>query len=240
MLTNAKNVIDEALKKNTVSTLYLLKNTKDGRAIAIAKTAAKSGVNVVNLNKEEFLQKTGKVSSIAANIDEKESVYSLSSIIEKVKSVKMPLIVALDGITDVHNFGAIIRSAHFFGANAIIVPKHNSAPLNETAAKISSGASSHIPIVNVGNLSEALTILQKEGFWVYAAEGKSQTYLEDTIFDSPSVIVLGSEDKGARVKTLEKCDFLLAIKKYTDFDSLNVSNAAAVFLYAWQTQRRSS
>ena len=155
------------------------------------------------------------------------------------------IVVALDEIQDPHNIGAILRSAGFFGVAAAIVPRWRSAPVGETAARVSSGAIEHIPLIRVRNLADALLDLKEAGFSVIGADIDTQgsdLWSDPTVFDTrgsdPMVLVFGSEGKGLRRLVRERCDKLLKIPGQGPVWSLNVGAAAAIFLYEFC--RRSS
>jgi len=148
-----------------------------------------------------------------------------------------PLVLVLDGVTDPHNFGACLRSAAAFGVAAVVVPKDNSAPLNQVARKTSSGASELIPVVRVTNLARCLRGLQEAGFWVVGAAGESEGRLEQIVDGGPMALVMGAEGSGLRRLTREVCDALVAIPMCGQMESLNVSVATGVLLFDLQGKR---
>lgn len=146
-----------------------------------------------------------------------------------------PLLVALDRVTDPHNIGAILRSAEVFGARAVIAPHRHSAPETGALAKTASGALERQPYLRVPNLAEALTQLRNMGFILVALDGTGDQSLPDllgTLSGRAICLVLGAEGPGMRELTLKTCDHVARIPFAADFGSLNVSNAAAVALYA--------
>ena len=153
---------------------------------------------------------------------------------------EVPLIVVFDGVTDVRNFGAIARSAECAGANALIVPLKNSAPVNADAVKTSAGALNIIPVCRVGSIRNTLKYLQNEGMQVVAATEKSNTLLFEADLTKPTVIVMGSEDTGISKEVLKMCDVQLAIPIVGSIASLNVGAAAAVMLFEAVRQRKES
>ncbi len=143
----------------------------------------------------------------------------------------------LDSVQDTHNVGAILRSAECSGVDGVIVTKHNSAPINETVAKTSAGASGYVKIAQVNNLSQAITELKNNGFWVvgsYLDGAKDYTSVD---YKTPIALIVGNEEKGIRKLTADKCDHLVCIPMKGKIQSLNVSVAAGVLLFEIVRQR---
>ena len=162
--------------------------------------------------------------------------YSKTISLEKLidfskKNSTNPIILALDGITDPHNVGAIIRSAEAFDCKGIIIPQRRSAGLTGTVAKVAAGALEHLPVSRVVNLNRALEELKKNGFIVVGLSGDGQTSISMFNEKTPLVVIVGSEDKGISVLTQKKCDYLLRIPLKGKTSSLNASVAAAISLF---------
>ena len=145
-------------------------------------------------------------------------------------------LVILGEVQDPHNVGAIIRSAAAFGASGVLIPERRQAPITPVVLSASAGAAWDIPLVSVGNVNQAIRTLKERGFWTYGLAGDGANPLGKERFDAPAAFVLGNEGEGLREKTREHCDIVLSIPQSTRVESLNVSNAAAVALYAWSAQ----
>ena len=156
---------------------------------------------------------------------------SLDKLIDISKSKsKNPIFVALDGITDPHNLGAIIRSAEAFDCKGIIIPQRRSAGLTGTVAKVAAGALEHIPVSRVVNLNRAIDELKKNGFLILGLSGDGQVPISEFDQKAPLVVVVGAENKGISLLTQKKCDYLLKIPLKGKTSSLNASVAAAISL----------
>ncbi len=146
-----------------------------------------------------------------------------------------PRMVLLDRVTDPHNVGAILRSAEVFGARAVVAVQRHSAPETGALAKTASGALERQPYLRVRNLADAIIALQDMGYLVLGLAGEASQSIDEAVADKrdrPIALVLGAEGPGLREKTRETCDALVKIDAAGGFGSLNVSNAAAIALYA--------
>ena len=146
-----------------------------------------------------------------------------------------PRLILLDRVTDPHNVGAILRSAEVLGASAVIGTRHHSAPETGALAKTASGALERQPYLRVKNLANAMETLRSMGYVLLGLDGEAGTTIDAALkgkSDRPAALVLGAEGPGLREKTKETCDVLVKIDALGAFGSLNVSNAAAVALYA--------
>ncbi len=156
---------------------------------------------------------------------------SLEKLIDISKSKSSnPIIVALDGVTDPHNFGAIIRSAEAFDCKGIIVPQRRSAGLTGTVAKVAAGALEHIPVSRVVNLNRAIDQLKKKGFIIIGLSGDGQVPISEFKEKAPFLVIVGAENKGISLLVQKKCDYLLSIPLKGKTSSLNASVAAAISL----------
>jgi 23S rRNA (guanosine2251-2'-O)-methyltransferase len=147
------------------------------------------------------------------------------------------LLVVLDGVEDPHNLGAVIRTAHAAGADAVVIPERRAAGLTDVVAKAAAGALEYVPVVRTGNVNRALEKLKQLGFWIYGLDERGQQDYDKTDFASPSVIVLGGEGKGLHELVKRHCDLLVRIPVSGKVSSLNVSVAAGVVLFEWRRRQ---
>lgn len=148
------------------------------------------------------------------------------------------LILVLDQVSDPHNVGAIMRSCAAFEADALIVHERHAPKESAIIAKTACGALEMLPLISVTNIVYALEELKEAGFWCVGLAGEAQQNIADFVADKPAKIalILGAEGEGMRRLTAERCDFLVRLPISSQMESLNVSNAAAIALYALQHQ----
>jgi 23S rRNA (guanosine2251-2'-O)-methyltransferase len=142
-----------------------------------------------------------------------------------------PLLMAVDGLTDPHNLGAIVRSAEALGAHGLVLPQRRSAGLTGSVAKVAAGALEHLPVARVVNLNRSLDTLKQEGYRVVGLAGEGTISLEEADLEGPLVIVTGSEGDGLSMLTRRNCDQLVRIPLRGSTPSLNASVATALLLY---------
>jgi 23S rRNA (guanosine2251-2'-O)-methyltransferase len=141
------------------------------------------------------------------------------------------LVLLLDGIEDPQNLGSLIRTAHCFGVNGVVIPRDRAAGITPAVIKASAGAAGHIPVVRVVNLIQAIEFLKEKSFWIYGADAGVDQDLGSFRFEGNMGLVMGSEGKGMRPLVRKHCDVLLSIPLFGALDSLNVSVAAGILLY---------
>ena len=157
---------------------------------------------------------------------------SLDALARQSSAHGRTIIVALDQVTDPHNVGAVLRSAAVFGATGLIVQDRHAPPITGALAKTASGAVDLVPIVRVTNLARALDSLKQEGFFAVGLAEQAEEPLGSLDLPDRLVVALGAEGEGLRRLTRERCDVLATLPSRGPMASLNVSNAAAVALYA--------
>ncbi len=141
------------------------------------------------------------------------------------------LILLLDGVEDPQNLGSIIRTAHCFGANGVVIPRDRAAGITPAVIKASAGATGHIPVSRVVNLTQAIEFMKESGFWIYGTDASSDCDAGSVRFEGDVGLVMGSEGRGIRPLVRKHCDVLLSIPLFGRIDSLNVSVAAGILLH---------
>ncbi|MBR1784912.1 MAG: 23S rRNA (guanosine(2251)-2'-O)-methyltransferase RlmB [Bacteroidales bacterium] len=149
-----------------------------------------------------------------------------------------PLVLLLDHITDVRNMGAIARTAECTGVDALIVPDHGSAAMNDDAIKTSSGALLRLPVCREKNLKTVINLARQSGFQVVASTEKGSVHYRDVDFRQPTLLIMGNEENGISPELLRLCDTRASLPMAGSVASLNVSVAAGVMLYEALEQRR--
>ncbi len=229
-----KNPIFEVLSKNPkrVNKIYIQKGFfYDKRLKNIIDLAKENKIIIQEANLQkfaEFFEPNVNFQGIIASISPVEYI-ELEDFLETEKEGFKKLII-LDGISDPHNFGAIIRTAAAAGFDGVMISNHRSCPITPTVEKISSGAINHIPIIKTSSLSASIETLKKHDFWVIATQMQAKdNYYEIDYTDMNFAVVMGSEGSGISKTILNKADF--TIKMESNFESLNVSAATAVIAY---------
>jgi 23S rRNA (guanosine2251-2'-O)-methyltransferase len=215
----------------------------DGKAVGqdineIKKLAAQNGVPinyvpVAKLNGFNISDHEGCVAQIA-----KVQYQNLQDVISLViENGEVPLLLILDGVTDIRNIGGIARTAFCTGVHAIIIPDKGVGALNEDAILTSAGALERIPVCRVNSLMKAVDELHLNGIKVFASEMTADKSIADANFTEPCAIVIGSEEKGVYPALMKICDEKIKIPMVGDFESLNVSVATGIILYEAMKQR---
>lgn len=237
----------EALEQEAerISEIILVKDRKGGKREEIIEKARAAGIKI------NFVSSLRLVGEDASQVRHQGVVAKMSQTIlmdfddlldkfdRLVKEGKNPRIIVLDTLQDPHNIGAIIRSAHASGVDAVLLTRERSAPLGGTAAKSAAGAMSHIDICQVTNLAQSLQALKDVGAWVFGAvkDAEAQSlFTSDLVL--PACVVVGSEGSGIRPLVRKQCDVLLSIPMEGQLDSLNSSVAAGVIMFEMLRQRQ--
>ena len=225
------------MRPESVRTVYVADVRHDRRARELIERAAAAGVAVHAIDEPRLaaLAGTTKHQGVVALVATDLPYQTLDEVLERLK--EPPLLLVLDGVTDPHNLGACLRSADAFGAHAVIVPKDRAVGVNATVAKAASGAADTVPVITVTNLARCLRDLKDRGVWLLGADAGGDENLFGADLSGPVAWVLGAEGAGLRRLTRELCDRIVSIPLLGSVESLNVSVAAGVCLFATRQQR---
>ncbi|MBT1166634.1 23S rRNA (guanosine(2251)-2'-O)-methyltransferase RlmB [Bifidobacterium simiarum] len=255
-LVIGRNAVVEALRVGVpAKELYLAARIEhDDRTREIVQLAAKSGLHLLEADRLEMDRiarssnhqgvvlkvQPFQYSSLADLVDRADrKAKAMSGVSEAAQIKARPLFIALDGVTDPQNLGAVIRSAAAFGANGVILPERRSASVTAAAWKVSAGAAAHMPVARVVNLTKAIESLKERGYYSVGLDGGGDSLVGETGFETdPLVVVLGSEGKGLSRLVREACDSIAGIPISSMVESLNASVAAGISLYAVDRARR--
>lgn len=239
---SGRNSVLEALRAGIpAKALHLaIKVETDDRIRDILKIAADRGIPLMEQQRPELDRMTddsvhqGVVLQVPP-YDYPDAGEKLSELIGKYKagtSEQAPLVIALDGITDPRNLGAIIRSASAFGSQAVVIPERRSAGMTATAWKTSAGAATRVPVTRATNLTNVLKQAKQAGYYVVGLDGGGDVDLPGLqLADEPLIVVVGSEGKGISRLVSENCDQIVSIPIDSAMESLNASMAVGIALY---------
>lgn len=189
-------------------------------------------IKIMRENKGFFADYTSSSvhQGVVLHVPKKKQKVETGSLLQKIADAK-GVIVLLDQITDPHNLGSIIRSAEALGCGAVAITKDNSAAINDTVIKTSAGATAYIETITVTNIAQFLDELKTLGFWIAGTSDHGDVLLDKLKDIRPACIIIGSEGKGMRRLTEEKCDYIVSIPLHGKISSLNASVAAGIVIY---------
>ncbi|MCL7459371.1 23S rRNA (guanosine(2251)-2'-O)-methyltransferase RlmB [Micromonospora echinofusca] len=229
-----RNPVLEALRALVPATaLYTAQGIDvDDRVNEIIRTAADRGIANLEISRAELDRMTGGVLHQGVGLQVPPFAYEpFEDLVAAALEQAAPLLVALDGVTDPRNLGAVIRSAAAFGAQGVFVPERRAAGITATAWRTSAGAAARVPVAQVTNLTRSLKACQDAGFMVVGLDADGETDLYDLeAAVGPLVVVVGSEGRGLSRLVGETCDLTVSIPMISEVESLNASVAAAVTL----------
>ena len=226
-----RNPIREALKNGRdLEKLLVQKGELSGSAREIVQKAKERKILVQVVEKS-------RLDAVAPNhqgLIAFASAYQYSTVEDILNSAaekgEKPFLIILDGITDPHNLGAIIRTAECAGVHGIVLPQHHSVGLTPAAVKSSAGAVEYVKVARVNNLTRTIESLQKEGIWFYAVTMNGEDYRKIS-FEGGVALVIGAEEDGISRLVLEKCDYAVSLPMTGRIESLNASVAAGIMMY---------
>ncbi|RPE73433.1 MULTISPECIES: 23S rRNA (guanosine(2251)-2'-O)-methyltransferase RlmB [unclassified Frondihabitans] len=236
-IVTGRNSVLEALRARIpATTLYIAARLEmDDRVKEVLTLATRRGIPVLEVMRPELDRLTGPDSvhqGLALKVPPYEYAHPMELLDQAERRGQKPLFVALDGITDPRNLGAIIRSVAAFGGQAVIVPQRRSVGVTASAWKTSAGAASRVPVAMAANLTQTLKAFKDRGVFVLGLDGGGDVQLPGLdLADQPLVIVVGSEGKGLSRIVTEACDAIVSVPITASTESLNAGIAASVTLY---------
>jgi 23S rRNA (guanosine2251-2'-O)-methyltransferase len=238
-----RNAVLEALRARVPATALFAgpRWDADERVQEAIGLAAGLGIPLIEAGRAELDRLTGGSvhQGLALRIRPYDYLHPADLTARAAAAGQPPLIVALDGITDPRNLGAIIRSAAAFGGHGVVVPARRSAPVTAGAWKASAGALARVPVAQAANLARALAAYQEAGLFVAGLDAAGETSVDDlALADGPLVLVVGSEGRGLSRLVAERCDVLARIPVAAETESLNAGVAAGIALHEVAARRR--
>jgi len=235
--------VEEALRAGTgrLDRISVARERRDAKLDRISSLARSAGVRV-SLESRDQLTRVAKTEShqgVVAYLRER-AFLSLEDLLVPAPEGRNRFFLALDGIEDPHNLGALLRTADGAGVDGVILPERRSAPITATVAKTSAGASEHVRIARVTNIVRSLEQMKKSNIWVVGLDERGTPDYTDFDFTIDCVLVLGREGAGLHDLVKKTCDHLLRIPMAGQVSSLNVSVAGAVVMYEAMRQHRAA
>lgn len=235
MKTEGRNAVMELLRTEKEIDKILMEKGAQGSLSRIFAEARKRNVHIQFVEKNVLDKEsvTGRHQGVIAYASD----YEYAELEDLFVTNGKGFVILCDGIQDVHNLGSILRVAECAGADGVVIPKANSAQVNENVIRISAGAAEHVKVARVSNLNRAIEKLKENGYWIYGLEADGEEiYGED--LKGNVALVIGGEDSGVKRLTREKCDKILSLPMYGKVNSLNASIALGVACYEVVRQRR--
>jgi 23S rRNA (guanosine2251-2'-O)-methyltransferase len=240
MIITGRQPVLEALKAGTPIQKIVLLAGSQGRVVDdLRKLARDRNVSCEEVDRRAFgeIAPDAVTQGVVAIVPSRNQP-SLEDLLEAVTRRGAPgFLLVCDEIEDPQNLGALVRTAECAGAHGIVVPRHHSAPISSTVVKASAGATEHLPIAEVTNVTRALQSLKEAGYWVVGLAGEGDRIYTEIDYRGPIAVVVGNEGRGIRRLVREQCDFLARIPLHGRIASLNASVAGALVLFEAARQR---
>lgn len=218
-----KNSFKEAIQQRKIIKAYVLENSEFIQELKNKKI----NFEIVKRAQLDKLTKSGNHQGIVAEAEE----YKLATVDEMIKE-KNGFIVILDGLKDPHNLGAIVRTCDCAQVDGIIYKKHNAVKVNDTVAKVASGALEYVKIAEVTNLVNTIKHLKEKGYWVVGTDASADKLYTELKYDFNTALIIGSEGEGISRLVAQECDFMVSLPLKGHVNSLNASVAAGILIYS--------
>ncbi len=240
MIFGLRPILEALSAGKELEKIFLQRGAKNPTTDEIVQLAKKLEVPVVTVPLEKLNNLTRKNHQGAVALISPISYVPLAETVTSLfEQGKSPLLLILDRVTDVRNFGAIARNAECMGVNAIVIPSRGGAQINADAVKTSAGALHLVPVCREPNLKDTIDYLKNSGFQIVACTEKTEQNLSDMTLDmvGPTAIIMGSEEDGISPEYLKRADARVRIPLLGQIGSLNVSVATGIILYEAMRQR---
>ena len=227
-------------KPERIQSIWVEQNKSNNRIDKLINQARDLGIPIQSMQRHKLdtLSEGSQHQGIVATCSPTQFCHEQDLLIRCAETSESLLFLILDEVSDPHNVGACLRTADAAGADAVIFPQRNSAPISAIVHKISSGASLKLDLVKTSNLARFLESIKKIGVWVYGADGEAEQSIYSLDLNKSCALVLGAEGQGLRNLTKKTCDQLCALPMLGSVESLNVSVATGIFLYEAVRQRQ--
>jgi 23S rRNA (guanosine2251-2'-O)-methyltransferase len=232
-IVSGRNSVSQLIEQQPETIVKLcVSNRGDARLQGLITAAKSAGISVEFFKPHALELKAGGTNHQGVVAEAQLKTYAEADIFTLIEGVAQPRVLVLDGVQDPQNLGACLLSADALGVHVVVVPDNGSAPLNEGARKVASGAAEVLPCVRVKNLNRVLEKLKDQGVWLVGLAGEAEKTLADIDVNQGLAIVMGAEQEGMRALTRKACDYLVKIPMCGSVESLNVSVATGIALYA--------
>lgn len=235
-----RNAILEVLRSGRdIEKIMVARGNVEGTIKRIVAMAAEKGVVIQEVSRQKLdeISQTKNHQGVIAIVSAHNYVEVDDILAVAKERQEDPFLLLLDGITDPHNLGAILRTAECAGVHGVVIPKRRSVGLNATVGKTSAGALEYMPVARVTNIVKTMEYLKKQGLWIACADMKGLDHF-DTNMKGALALVIGSEGDGVSRLVKENCDFTVSIPMYGKISSLNASVAAGLLMYEVVRQRK--
>jgi len=223
-----KNSFFEALNNNRIEKAYVLNSDYEKEL-----KQKRIPYEIVDRKTLDKMSKSGNHQGVLAEVRE----FKLAKVEDMIKD-KDGFIVLLDGLKDVHNLGAIIRTCDCAGVDGVIYKTHNAVKVNDTVAKVACGALEYVKVAEVTNLVNTIKYLKEKGYWIIGTDASAKDYYTDIKYDMNVVLIIGSEGEGISRLVSKECDFMVKLPMKGHVTSLNASVAAGIMIYNVINARR--
>ena len=236
------NAVTEALKARgrAFEWVGVAKDRHDLRLQRVVEESRRNGIAVRFVPRAELDRMAGNNAHQGVVAVTSAKQYSDLDDVVAAKRGQYSLVVVLDGVEDPHNLGAILRTADAAGADGVVVPERRAVGVTGTVAKVSAGASEHLPIAKVTNIARTLEDLKTKNLWIVGLDERGTQTYDSVDYKMDCAIALGAEGKGLHDLVRKRCDFIVSIPMLGKVPSLNVSVAAGIVLYEVVRQRKNS